>query len=136
MYKPYEKRFSKKDETKITLLQRLRCFSLRRLYRKTKYRIKYHTDCEAAWSLDFYSLEWLCYHLWRFVKDAGKVIDMEQEIYINNKPLKLGEACEMLMGAIKETLEDEETIFYQDPYPEKVELIFTFYGKLAPYLWY
>ena len=43
---------------------------------------------------------------------------MEQEIYINNKPLKLRKACEMLMGAIKETLEDEEAIFYQDPYPE------------------
>lgn len=136
MYKPYEKRFSKKDETKVTLLQRLRRFSLRHLYRKTKYRIKYHTDYEAAFSLDIYSLEWLYYHLWRFVKDAGKVIDMEQEIYINNRSLKLGGACEMLMGAIKETLEDEETIFYQDPYPEKVELIFTFYGKLAPYLWY
>lgn len=136
MYKPYEKRFSKKDETKVTLLQRLRRFSLRHLYNKIKYRIKYHTDYEAAFSLDIYSLEWLYYHLWRFVKDAGKVIDMEQEIYINNKPLKLGEACEMLMDAIKETLEDEETIFYQDPYPEKVELIFTFYGKLAPYLWY
>ena len=136
MYKPYEKRFSKKDETKVTLLQRLRRFSLGHFYRKTKYRIKYHTDCEAAWSLDIYSLEWLYYHLWRFVKDAGKVIDMEQEIYINNKPLKLGEACEMLMGAIKEILEGEETIFYQNPYSEKVELIFTFYGKLAPYLWY
>lgn len=136
MYKPYEKRFSKKDETKVTLLQRLRRFSLRHFYRKTKYHIKYHTDYEAAFSLDIYSLEWLYYHLWRFVEDASKVIDMEEEVKINNKPLKLREACEMLMGAIKETLEDEETIFYQDPYLEKVELIFTFYGKLAPYLWY
>lgn len=136
MYKPYEKRFSKKDETKVTLLQRLRRFSLRYLYNKIKYWIKYKTDCEVSWSLDIYSLEWLYYHLWRYLEDAGKVIDMQQEIHINNKPLKLREACEMLMGAIKETLEDEETIFYQDPYPEKVELIFTFYGKLAPYLWY
>lgn len=136
MYKPYEKRFSKKDETKLTLLQRLRRFSLRYLYNKIKYWIKYKTDCEVSWSLDIYSLEWLYYHLWRYLEDAGKVIDMQQEIHINNKPLKLREACEMLMGAIKETLEDEETIFYQDPYPEKVELIFTFYGKLAPYLWY
>lgn len=136
MYKPYEKRFSKKDETKVTLLQSLRRFSLRHFYSKIKYRIKYHTDYEATWSLDIYSLEWLYYHLWRFVKDTSKVIDMEQEIYINNKSLRLGEACEMLMGAIKETLEDEETIFYQDPYPERVEFIFTFYGKLAPYLWY
>ena len=136
MYKPYEKKFSKKDETKLTLLQSLRRFSLKYLYRKIKYRIKYRTNYEATWSLDVYSLEWLYYHLWRFVEDAGKVIDMEEEIYINNKPLKLREACEMLMGAIKETLEDEETIFYQDPYLEKVELIFAFYGKLAPYLWY
>ena len=136
MYKPYEKRFRKKDKTKVTLLQSLRRFSLRYFYRKIKYRIKYHTDYEATFSLDIYSLEWLYYHLWRYLKDAGKVIDMEQEIYINNKPLKLGEACEMLMGAIKETLEDEETIFYQDPYPENVEFIFTFYGKLASYLWY
>ena len=136
MYKPYEKRFRKKDKTKVTLLQSLRRFSLRYFYRKIKYRIKYHTDYEATWSLDVYSLEWLYYHLWRYLKDAGKVIDMEQEIYINNKPLKLGEACEILMGAIKETLEDEKIIFYQDPYPENVELIFTFYGKLASYLWY
>ena len=136
MYKPYEKRFRKKDKTKVTLLQSLRRFSLRYFYRKIKYRIKYHTDYEATWSLDIYSLEWLYYHLWRYLKDAGRVIDMEQEIYINNKPLKLGEACEILMGAIKETLEDGETIFCQDPYPENVELIFTFYGKLASYLWY
>ena len=136
MYKPYEKRFRKKDKTKVTLLQSLRHFSLRYFYRKIKYRIKYHTDYEATWSLDIYSLEWLYYHLWRFVEDACKIIDMEEEIKINNKSLKLREACEMLMGAIKETLEDEETIFYQDPYPENVELIFTFYGKLAPYLWY
>ena len=128
MYKPYEKRFG----TKSSLLDN----SLRYLYNKIKYWIKYKTDSEASWSLDFYSLKWLYYHLWRYLEDASKVIDMEQEIYINNKPLKLGEACEMLMGAIKETLEDEETIFYQDPYPERVELIFAFYGKLAPYLWY
>ena len=136
MYKPYEKRFRKKDKTKVTLLQSLRRFSLRYFYHKIKYRIKYHTDCEATWSLDVYSLEWLYYHLWRYLEDAGKVIDMEQEIHINNKPLKLRKACEMLMGAIKETLEDEETIFCQDSYPENVELIFTFYGKLASYLWY
>ena len=136
MYKPYEKRFHKKDKTKVTLLQSLRCFSLRYFYRKIKYRIKYHTDYEATWSLDIYSLEWLYYHLWRYLEDASKIIDMEEEITINNKSLKLREACEILMCAIKETLEDEETIFYQDPYPENVELIFTFYGKLAPYLWY
>lgn len=136
MYKPYEKRFSKKDETKPTLLQRLRRFSLRHFYNKIKYWIKYQTDCEASWSLDFYSLEWLYYHLWRYLEDAGKVIDMEQEIYINNKPLKLREACEMLMGAIKETLEDEEVSSYVDLYPDNVATIFAFYGKLAPYLWY
>lgn len=136
MYKPYEKKFSKKDETKPTLLQRLRRFSLRHLYNKIKYWIKYQTDYESTFSLDIYSLEWLYYHLWRYLEDTSQVIDMEEKIYINNKPLKLREACEMLMGAIKETLDDEETIFYQDPYPEKVELIFTFYGKLAPYLWY
>lgn len=136
MYKPYEKRFSKKDETKVTLLQHLRRFSLRHLYNKIKYWIKYQTDCEASWSLDFYSLEWLYYHLWRYLEDAGKVIDMEQEIYINNKPLKLREACEMLMSAIKETLEDEEVSSYVDLYPDNVAAIFTFYGKLAPYLWY
>ena len=127
MYKPYEKRFGAKYKTK---------HSLGYLYNKIKYWIKYRTDFEASWSLDFYSLEWLYYHLWRYLEDASRVIDMEQEIYINNKPLKLRKACEMLMGAIKETLEDEETIFYQDPYSENVELIFTFYGKLAPYLWY
>ena len=136
MYKPYEKRFRKKDETKVTLLQSLRRFSLRYFYRKIKYRIKYHTDYEATWSLDIYSLEWLYYHLWRFLEDAGKVIDMEEEIKINNKSLKLREACEILMCAIKETLEDEETIFYQDPYPDNVAFIFAFYGELAPYLWY
>ena len=136
MYKPYEKRFRKKDKTKVTLLQSLRRFSLKYFYRKIKYRIKYHTDYEATWSLDIYSLEWLYYHLWRYLEDASKIIDMEEEITINNKSLKLKEACEILMCAIKETLEDEETIFYQDPYPENVELIFTFYGKLAPYLWY
>ena len=136
MYKPYEKRFRKKDKIKVTLLQSLRRFSLKYFYYKIKYRIRYHTDCEATWSLDVYSLEWLYYHLWRYLEDASKVIDMEQEIYINNKPLKLRKACEILMGAIKETLEDEEIIFCQDPYPENVELIFTFYGKLAPYLWY
>ena len=134
MYKPYDKKFGKKS--KASFIHRARFFSLKCFYHKIKYRIKYHTDCEATWSLDVYSLEWLYYHLWRYLKDAGKVIDMEQEIYINNKPLKLGEACEILMGAIKETLEDEEIIFYQDPYPENVELIFTFYGKLASYLWY
>ena len=134
MYKPYDKKFGKKS--KASFIHRARSFSLKYFYHKIKYCIKYHTDCEATWSLDVYSLEWLYYHLWRYLKDAGKVIDMEQEIYINNKPLKLGEACEILMGAIKETLENEETIFYQDPYPENVELIFTFYGKLVPYLWY
>lgn len=136
MYKPYEKRFGIKDETKVTLLQHLRRFSLRHLYNKIKYWIKYQTDCEASWSLDFYSLEWLYYHLWRYLEDASKVIDMEQEIYINNKPLKLREACEMLMGAIKETLEDEEVSSYVDLYPDNVAAIFAFYGKLAPYLWY
>ena len=128
MYKPYEKRFG----TKSSLLDN----SLRYLYNKIKYWIKYQTDCEASWSLDFYSLEWLYYHLWRYVEDAGRVIDMEQEIYINNKPLKLREACEMLMGAIKETLEDEEVSNYVDLYPDNVAAIFAFYGKLAPYLWY
>lgn len=128
MYKPYEKRFG----TKSSLLDN----SLRYLYNKIKYRIKYQTDCEASWSLDFYSLEWLYYHLWRYVEDASDVIDMEQEIYINNKPLKLREACEMLMGAIKETLEDEEVSSYIDLYPYNVAAIFAFYGKLAPYLWY
>lgn len=136
MYKPYEKRFGAKDETKVTLLQRLRRFSLRHFYNKIKYWIKYQTDCKVSWSLDFYSLEWLYYHLWRYLEDAGKVIDMEQEIYINNKPLKLREACEMLMGAIKETLEDEEVSSYVDLYPDNVAAIFAFYGKLAPYLWY
>ena len=136
MYKPYEKRFRKKDKTKVTLLQSLRRFSLRYFYRKIKYRIKYHTDYEATWSLDIYSLEWLYYHLWRYLEDAGKVIDMEQDIHINNKSLKLREACEILMCAIKETLENEETIFYQDPYPDNVAFIFAFYGELAPYLWY
>lgn len=128
MYKPYEKRFG----TKSSLLDN----SLRYLYNKIKYWIKYQTDCEASWSLDFYSLEWLYYHLWRYVEDAGRVIDMEQEIYINNKPLKIREACEMLMGAIKETLEDEEVSNYIDLYPDNVAAIFAFYGKLAPYLWY
>ena len=128
MYKPYEKRFG----TKSSLLDN----SLRYLYNKIKYWIKYQTDCKASWSLDFYSLEWLYYHLWRYVEDAGRVIDMEQEIYINNKPLKLREACEMLMGAIKETLEDEEVSNYVDLYPDNVAAIFAFYGKLAPYLWY
>ena len=132
MYKPYEKRFGIKDGTKSSLLDN----SLRYHYNKIKYWIKYQTDCEASWSLDFYSLEWLYYHLWRYVEDAGRVIDMEQEIYINNKPLKLREACEMLMGAIKETLEDEEVSNYVDLYPDNVAAIFAFYGKLAPYLWY
>lgn len=136
MYKPYEKRFRKKDKTKVILLQSLRRFSLRYFYRKIKYRIKYHTDYEATFSLDIYSLEWLYYHLWRYLEDAGRVIDMEQEIKINNKSLKLREACEILMCAIKETLENEETIFYQDPYPDNVAFIFAFYGELAPYLWY
>lgn len=136
MYKPYEKRFRKKDKTKVILLQSLRRFSLRYFYRKIKYRIKYHTDYEATWSLDIYSLEWLYYHLWRYLEDAGRVIDIEQEIHINNKSLKLREACEILMCAIKETLENEETIFYQDPYPDNVAFIFAFYGELAPYLWY
>ena len=136
MYKPYEKRFRKKSKTKVTLLQSLRRFSLRYFYRKIKYRIKYHTDYEATWSLDIYSLEWLYYHLWRYLEDASKIIDMEQEIKINNKSLKLREACEILMCAIKETLEDEETIFYHDPYPDNVAFIFAFYGELVPYLWY
>lgn len=132
MYKPYEKRFGIKDGTKSSLLDN----SLGYLYNKIKYWIKYRTDYEASWSLDFYSLEWLYYHLWRYLEDAGKVIDMEQEIYINNKPFKLREACEMLMGAIKETLEDEEVSNYIDLYPDNVAAIFAFYGKLAPYLWY
>ena len=136
MYKPYEKRFRKKDKTKVTLLQSLRRFSLRYFYRKIKYCIKYHTNYEATFSLDIYSLEWLYYHLWRYLEDAGKIIDMEQEIYINNKPLKLREACEMLMGAIKETLEDEEVPNYVDLCSDNVAFIFAFYGELAPYLWY
>lgn len=132
MYKPYEKRFGIKDGTKSSLLDN----SLGYLYNKIKYWIKYQTDFEASWSLDFYSLEWLYYHLWRYLEDASGNIDMEQEIYINNKPLKLREACEMLMGAIKETLEDEEVSNYVDLYPDNVAAIFAFYGKLAPYLWY
>lgn len=136
MYKPYEKRFRKKDKTKVTLLQSLRRFSLRYFYRKIKYRIKYHTDYEATWSLDIYSLEWLYYHLWRFVEDAGKIIDMEEEIKINNKSLKLREACEILMCAIKETLKDKEVSNYIDLCPDNVAFIFAFYGELAPYLWY
>ena len=135
MYKPYEKRFGNRRST-LKLRYRLCPTHLKFLLRKLRYRIKYHTNYEAAFSLDIYSLEWLYYHLWRYLEDASKVIDMEQEIKINNKSLKLREACEILMGAIKETLEAEETIFYQDPYPERVELIFAFYGKLAPYLWY
>lgn len=136
MYKPYEKRFRKKDKTKVTLLQSLRRFSLRYFYRKIKYRIKYHTDYEATWSLDIYSLEWLYYHLWRFVEDAGKLIDMEEEIKINNKSLKLREACEILMCAIEETLKDKEVSNYINLCPDNVAFIFAFYGELAPYLWY
>lgn len=132
MYKPYEKRFGIKDGTKSSLLDN----SLGYFYNKIKYWIKYRTDYEASWSLDFYSLEWLYYHLWRYLEDANGNIDMEQEIYINNKPIKLREACEMLMGAIKETLEDEEVSNYVDLYPDNVAAIFAFYGKLAPYLWY
>ena len=136
MYKPYEKRFRKKDKTKVTLFQNLRRFSLRYFYRKIKYRIKYHTDYEVTWSLDIYSLEWLYYHLWRFVEDASKIIDMEEEIKINNKSLKLREACEILMCAIKETLKDKEVSNYVDLCPDNVAFIFAFYGKLASYLWY
>lgn len=132
MYKPYEKRFGIKDGTKSSLLDN----SLRYFYNKIKYWIKYQTDYEASWSLDFYSLEWLYYHLWRYLEDASGNIDMEQEIYINKKSFKLKEACEMLMGAIKETLEDEEIYNYANLYPDNVAVIFAFYGKLAPYLWY
>ena len=132
MYKPYEKRFGIKDGTKSSLLDN----SLRYFYNKIKYWIKYQTYYEASWSLDFYSLEWLYYHLWRYLEDASGNIDMEQEIYINKKSLKLKEACEMLMGAIKETLEDEEIYNYANLYPDNVAVIFAFYGKLAPYLWY
>ena len=135
MYKPYEKRFGNRKPT-LKLRYRLRPSNLKFLLRKICYRIKYHTNYEATWSLDIYSLEWLYYHLWRYLEDAGKVIDMEQEIKINKKSLKLREACEILMCAIKETLKDEETIFYQDPYPDNVAFIFAFYGELAPYLWY
>lgn len=135
MYKPYDKKFGNRRPI-LKLRYRLCPSHLKFLLRKLRYRVKYHTNYEATFSLDIYSLEWLYYHLWRFVEDAGKIIDMEQEVKINNKTFELGKACEMLMGAIKETLEDEETIFCQDSYPENVELIFIFYGKLAPYLWY
>ena len=135
MYKPYEKRFGNRKPT-LKLRYRLRPSNLKFLLRKICYRIKYHTNYEATWSLDIYSLEWLYYHLWRYLEDAGRVIDMEQEIKINNKSLKLREACEILMCAIKETLEDEEVSNYIDLYPDNVAAIFAFYGKLAPYLWY
>lgn len=135
MYKPYDKKFGNRKPT-LKLRYRLRPSYLKFLLRKLCYRIKYHTNYEAAFSLDVYSLEWLYYHLWRYLEDAGKIIDMEQEVKINNKPLKLREACEMLMGAIKETFEDEEVFSYADPYSDNVAVIFAFYGKLASYLWY
>lgn len=135
MYKPYDKKFGNRKPT-LKLRYRLRPSNLKFLLRKICYRIKYHTNYEATWSLDIYSLEWLYYHLWRYLEDASRVIDMEEEIKINNKTLKLREACEILMCAIKETLEHEETMFYQNPYPYNVAFIFAFYGELAPYLWY
>lgn len=135
MYKPYDKKFGNRRPT-LKLRYRLRPSHLKFLLRKLRYCIKYHTNYEAAFSLDVYSLEWLYYHLWRFVEDASKIIDMKQEIYINNKPLKLREACEMLMGAIKETLDDEEIFYCSGQYLDNVSTIFAFYGKLAPYLWY
>ena len=57
--------------------------------------------------------------------------DYAKTIYIRRNP-KVAEAIKKA----EETLEDEETIFYQDPYPDNVAFIFAFYGELAPYLWY
>lgn len=133
MYKPYEKRFSKKP--KASFIHKLRSFSLKYFYRKIKYRIKYHTDYEAAWSLDVYSLEWLYYHLWRYLEDAGKIIDLNQQIGIYGTTCSLKKACEVLMRTIETVLFDGPD-YNSKKYAQNVEVIFNLYGKLAPYLWY
>ena len=133
MYKPYEKRFSKKP--KVRFIYKVRSFSLKYFYRKIKYRIKYHTDYEAAWSLDVYSLEWLYYHLWRYLEDAGKVIDLNQQIEIYGTTCSLKKACEVLMRTIECALFDGPD-YNSEKYAQKIEAIFNLYGKLAPYLWY
>ena len=133
MYKPYEKRFSKKP--KASFIHRARSFSLKYFYHKIKYRIKYHTDYEATWSLDVYSLEWLYYHLWRYLEDAGKVIDLNQQIEIYGTTCSLKKACEVLMRTIEYTLFDGPD-YNSKKYAQKIEAIFNLYGKLAPYLWY
>ena len=133
MYKPYEKRFSKKP--KVSFIHRARSFSLKYFYRKIKYRIKYHTDYEAAWSLDVYSLEWLYYHLWRYLEDAGKVIDLNQQIEIYGTTCSLKKGCEVLMRTIECVLFDGPD-YNSKKYAQKIEAVFNLYGKLAPYLWY
>ena len=133
MYKPYEKRFSKKP--KVSFIHRVRSFSLKYFYLKIKYRIKYHTDYEAAWSLDVYSLEWLYYHLWRYLEDAGKVIDLNQQVEIYGVTCSLKMACEVLMRNIERALFDGLD-FNSKNYAQNIEAVFSLYGKLAPYLWY
>lgn len=133
MYKPYEKRFSKKP--KVSFIHKLRSFSLKYFYLKIKYRLKYHTDYEAAWSLDVYSLEWLYYHLWRYLEDAGKIIDLNQQIEIYGITCSLKKSCEVLMRTIEVTLFDGPD-YNSKKYAQKIEAIFNLYGKLAPYLWY
>lgn len=133
MYRPYEKRFSKKP--KASFIHRVRSFSLKYFYLKIKYRIKYHTDYEAAWSLDVYSLEWLYYHLWRYLEDAGKIIDLNQQIEIYGTTCSLKKACEVLMRTIETTLFDGPD-YNSKKYAQKIEAVFNLYGKLAPYLWY
>lgn len=133
MYKPYDKRFSKKP--KASFIYRVRSFSLKYFCRKIKYRIKYRTDYDASWSLDYYSLEWLYYHLWRYLEDADSIVCLDQEIKIDGVCYTIKDACKTLMDKIEDTLYDED-IFYTEEYAKKLVDIFNFYGKLAFYLWY
>lgn len=135
MYKPYEKKFGRRGPV-LKLRYRLRPSHLKFLLRKLRYRIKYHTNYEATWSLDVYSLEWLYYHLWRYLEDAGKIIDLDQEIVICDFTWSLREACQNLMRDIERILFEDYGLTCSEEYADQVVVIFNFYGHLAPYLWY
>lgn len=134
MYKPYDKKFDKTETKLIDKIKwffnvRIRCFA------DIKYRLKYHTDWRASTYLDDYSLEWLYYHLWRFMEDAAAEdgINLDLEIYLDNEVLTKREACRLLMDKIQRIL--KETDYLSKEYVEGVAEVFRIYGEIVPWLW-
>lgn len=138
MYKPYDKNCSnliplKPSDILNKVLCALRSRPLKRLYRRVSYWIKYRTDYKATWDLDTYSMEWLIYHIERYLEDAGKIIDLNQEIEIRGVKHTMREACRVQIAYFKKCLKLD---YWDEERYRLIEEAFSFYGKLAPYLWY